>query len=53
MSKDGTSKEVAATGGVGFTEVQLASIGEVHVVQGLLDKALHKDLSAGGDRGGP
>ena len=51
MSKDGTSEEVAATGGVGVTEAQLASIGEV--VQGLLDKALHKDRSAGGDRGGP
>ena len=55
MSKDGTSEEVAATGGAGFTEAQLASIGGV--VQGLLDKALRKDRPAGGDgaarHGGP
>ena len=51
MSKDGTSEEVAATGGAGFTEAQLASIGGV--VQGLLDKALRKDRPAGGDGGGP
>ena len=50
MSKDGTSKEGTATGGAGFTEAQLASIGEV--VQGLLDKAPRKD-PASGDGGGP
>ena len=44
MSKDRISEEAAATGGTGFTEAQLASIGGV--VQGLLDKALRKDRPA-------
>ena len=44
MSTDGTPEKAAATGG--FTQAQLASIGEV--VQGLVDKALHRDRPTGG-----
>ena len=51
MSTDGTPEEAAATGGAGITQAQLASIGEV--VQGLVDKALHRVRPTGGDGDGP
>ena len=46
-----TSQSEASGGGSGFTEVQLATIGEV--MQGLLDKALSREHPSVGDGGGP